>query len=99
MRHLYFVIVIVELDVLRPRLVCADEVGVAFGTVVFCVAREHALDAHTYALNILYGAPARGAQEVQAYDAVRVDVRVHGYRPALLLREDDLGGFCGGELG
>lgn len=96
MHHLYFVIVIVKLDVLRPCLVRADKVGVAFGPVVLCVAREHALDAHTYALDILYGAPARGAQEVQADDAVGVDVRVHGYRPVFLLSEDDLGGFCGG---
>lgn len=94
--RLYFVIVIVELDVLRSRLVCADEVGVAFGPVVLCIAREHALDAHTYALDILYGTPARGSQEVQADDAVGVDVRVHGYRPVFLLCEDNFGGFCGG---
>lgn len=89
---------VVEFNVFRPCFVGADEIGVAFGAVVLGVARKHALDAHTHALDILYGTPTRAAQEIQADDAVGVDVRMHGYRAALLLNEDNLGGFCGGEL-
>lgn len=44
--------------------------------LVLCVAREHALDTHAHAFDILHRAPACGAEQIEADDAVGVDVRV-----------------------
>lgn len=42
------------------------------------VPRQHALDAHAHAFDILNGAPALGPKEIKADDAVAVDVGVEG---------------------
>ena len=67
-----------KVNVFRPQAVGFHKLLVPWRPLVLGVAREHALQAHANALNILYWAPALLAEEVQADDAVAVDVRVHG---------------------
>lgn len=86
---------VVELNVPGPLPVCADELLVAGGPLVLGVARQHALQAHAHALDVLDGAPALLAEEVEADDAVGVDVRVHRDGPVGGLDEGHLGGLCG----
>ena len=74
-------ILIDEPDVSGPLCVPANEILVAGGTLVFGVARQHALDAHADALDVVHGAPALVAKQVEADDTVGVDVRVNGDSP------------------
>ena len=39
-------------------------------------------------------APGLFVEEVEAYYAIRIDVRMHGYRMGSVLNEDDFGSFC-----
>lgn len=70
-------IVIVEINVPRPPPVRRHKLLIALGSRVDRVPAEHALQAHAYALDVLHGRPALLAEEVEADDAVGVDVRVH----------------------
>ena len=45
------------------------------------VPRQHRLDTHAHALDVMHGRPAGAVEQVEAYDPVRVDVWVHGHRP------------------
>jgi hypothetical protein len=56
------------------------------------------LDAHAYAGDALDRAPALLAEQVEANDAVGVDVGMHGDRAIGLLVEGDLGRFWGRSL-
>lgn len=47
-------------------------------SLVLRVAGQHALQAHADALDVLHRTPAGGAEEVEADDAVAVDVWMHG---------------------
>ena len=49
--------------------------------LVLRVPRQHALQTHTDALDILHRTPSRGTEEVEADDAVAVDVWVDGDVP------------------
>lgn len=80
---------IVKINVLRPQLIGTDKVLVTRRPLVLCVSRQHALDRHADALDVLYGTPALVSEQVQANDAVAVDVRVHGYRAVGRLVEGD----------
>lgn len=75
-------VVVEELNVAWPQLVAPHEVLVARGSLVLVVACKHALDAHADALRALHGAPALRSEEVEANDAVGVDVRVYRNRAA-----------------
>ncbi len=55
---------------------------IALGSLIPGVARQHALDAHTHALDALHRGPARRAEEVEADDSIAVYVRVDGDGPA-----------------
>lgn len=85
---------IVEIDVLGPLSVCADKVLVAWGALVLAVARQHALDAHAHTLDVLDGAPALRAEQVEADDAIGIYVRVHRDRTIVLLDEGNLWRLC-----
>lgn len=85
--HSDLVIVIVEIDVPRPQSIAPDEFLVPGRALVFGVARQHALQGHAHALNVLHRAPSLLAQEVETDDAVRVDVGVYRYWPVGLLDE------------
>jgi hypothetical protein len=51
------VIVVEELDVPGPLLIASYEVLITRRSLIFVVARQHALDAHAYARNALDGTP------------------------------------------
>lgn len=74
-------ILIDEPDVAGPLCVPAYEFFVAGGSFVLGVARQHALDAHADALDVLDWAPALGAEQIEADDAIGVDVGVDGDGP------------------
>lgn len=82
-----FVIVVVEIDVPRPQSVAPDEFLVSGRALILGVARQHALQGHAHALNILHWAPSLLTQQVQTDDAVRVDVGVYRYWSVGLLDE------------
>lgn len=88
------IVVVVELNIPRPLPVGAYKFLIAGGPLVLGVSRQHALQAHTHALDVLDGAPALLAEEVEADDAVGVDVRVHRDGSVGGLDEGHLGGFC-----
>lgn len=70
------IIMINKIDIPRPLGVMPHELLVPFRPLVLRVPRQHALDTHAHALHILHRAPAGGAEEVEADDAVGVDVWV-----------------------
>lgn len=71
---------VVEVDVFRAQAVASDEFFVSRWAFVLGIACQHTLQAHAHALHILNRAPALLAQKVKTDDAVRVDMRVYGYR-------------------
>jgi hypothetical protein len=74
---LHVIIVVVEVDIPRSEAVRAYKVLVARRPLVLGVARQHALQAHADALDVLNGAPPLLAKQVETYDAIRVYVRVN----------------------
>lgn len=64
---------------------------VAFGPLGLGVAGEHALEAHAYGFDVLDGAPALGAEQVKAYYAVGVYVRMEGYLAGRILFDHEVG--------
>jgi hypothetical protein len=71
-----------------------DEIGIAGRPLLLRVAGQHALQADTNALDVVYGTPALSVEEVEAYDTVGVDVRVVRDRMSVILDEDDFGSLC-----
>lgn len=61
---------IVEIDVSGSPSIAGHELRISFRTLVLGVAGQHALQGHAYALDVLDGAPALGAEEIEADDAV-----------------------------
>jgi hypothetical protein len=55
------------------------ELGISLRSLILCVACEHALDGHTDTLHALDRRPPC-AEQVETNYAVRIDVRVNGYR-------------------
>lgn len=72
------VIVEDEVHIARTQTISSDEVGIARWSFVLAVACEHALNTQTYALHTLDRRPALAAEQVQADDAIGVDVGMHG---------------------
>lgn len=70
---------VVEIDVPGPQAVASDELFVARRPLILGIARQHALETHADTLDVLYRAPSLLSQEIEADDAVRVDVRMYGY--------------------
>jgi hypothetical protein len=91
---LHGVIVVEKVNVFRPQAVAAYKLLVPWRSLILSVAREHALQAHAHALDILHGAPPLLAEEVEADDAVGVYVWVDGDRAVGQVYKRDLGGFC-----
>ena len=91
---LHGVIVVEKVDIFRPQAVAAHKLLVPWRALTLSVSREHALQAHADALDILHRAPPLLAEEVEADDAVGVYVRVDGDRPVGQVDKRDLGGFC-----
>ena len=78
---------VVEINVPRPQSIAPDEFLVTRRAFVLGVARQHALQGHAHALNILHRAPPLLTQEVETDDAVRVDVGMYRYWSVGLLNE------------
>lgn len=74
-------ILVNEPDISGPLGISADEFLVTGGTLVLGVARQHALYAHADTLDVVDGTPALGAEQIEADDAVGVDVGVDGHGP------------------
>ncbi len=88
-------IVIIEMNIPRTLQVAPHKLFIPRRTFVLVVARQHALDAHAYALDVLHGAPALIAQQVQTDDAVGVDMGVHRDGAIRGLNERHFRRFCG----
>ena len=84
---------VVEINVFRTESIGAYKLIISGWALVLRITRQHALDAHADALDVLYGAPSLLAKEVEADDAVRVDVRVNGDGSVGESHEDHLGRF------
>jgi hypothetical protein len=88
------IVMVIEIDVLGSLSVAPDKLFVARRPFVLAVARQHALDAHAHALDVLHGAPALRAEKVETYDAIGVDVWMHGNWSVVLLDKGDFWWFC-----
>lgn len=86
---------VIKIDVPWPSSIVQHKTLVSFWPLVLAVPSQHALYAHADALHVLYRAPALGTQEVEADDAIRVDVGVHWDRTICGVHEGYLWGFCG----
>lgn len=73
------IVVVIEVDVPGPQPIALHEFIVARRSLILRVASQHALQAHTNALDVLYGTPALLTKQIEAYDAIRVDVRMYWY--------------------
>lgn len=62
----------------RPPLITRHKLLIPRRPLVLGIRSQHALDTHAHALDRLHGRPASAAEEVEADDAVAVDVRVDG---------------------
>ncbi len=84
---------VIELHVPGTQPVAPDELFVPRWTLVLRVARKHALNTHANALYVLDWTPTLSTEEIQADEAIRVDMRMHGNRPIGKLDESDLWRF------
>lgn len=67
-----------KINVTRTSTVALDKLVIIWGSFVFCIAGQHALDAHADTFSTLDRTPALVAEQVEADDSVRVYVWVHG---------------------
>lgn len=82
-----------KIDVTRPLGVVFDKVLIPWRPLLLRVACEHALQADAHAFYVVYRAPASSVEEVKAYDAVCVDVRMPWYGMRFIFHEDYFGGL------
>ena len=84
---------VVEIDIPRSEPVCPYELLVAGRPLILRVPCQHALQAHAHTLDILHGAPALLSEEIEADDAVGVDVGMYWDGSIGQMDEGDLWGF------
>jgi len=82
-----------KVDIPWPSPVGSHKLRIALRPLILGVAREHALQTHAHALDVLYGTPALLAEQIETYYAVGVDVWVHGNRTVGELEEGYFGRF------
>lgn len=75
----------------RPLRIIPHKILISNRPLLLRITRQHALQTHTYALNIVNGRPTAAVQQVEADDAVGVDVRVVGDRVHGVADEGDFG--------
>jgi hypothetical protein len=73
--------------------VIPHEILIPLGPLLLIITAQHALQTNTHALDIMYGRPAGAVEQVEADDAVGVDVRVPGYRVRVVADEGDFWGL------
>jgi hypothetical protein len=82
-------------DIPRPLSIIPDKVFVPLRPFLLGITREHALQAYTHAFDIVDRGPTGAVEQVEADDAVRVDVRVPGYGVCFGAEKDYFGGLAG----
>lgn len=81
---------VVEINIPWPQSIAPDKFFITRRAFVLGISRQHALQGHAHALNVLHRAPSLLAQKVETDDAVRVDVGVYRYWSVGLLNEGHL---------
>ena len=72
------IILINKPDIPRPLRVPPHKLLVSRRPLRLLIPRQHALNTHAHALDVLHRAPALVAEEIEADDAVAVDVGMKG---------------------
>ena len=90
---LYSVIVVIELNVPRTKSIAPHKFLIPWRTLVLGVACQHALNAHTDALHVLYWTPTLLTKKIETNKAVGIYVRVHRNRSVRQLDEGNLRWF------
>jgi len=96
--HLDRIVVVIKINVPWSPSIISHKVFVAFWPLVLRIAGQHTLYAHAYALDILHGTPALGAEEVEADYAVGVNVWVHRDRTVDDIDESHFWRLCSDRL-
>lgn len=81
-----------KINISRPLSVIPHKVLISLRPLLLRVARQHTLETDTHAFDVVDGGPAGAVEQVEADDAVGVDVRVDGDGTEGL-REVDEGDF------
>lgn len=92
---LYLLVMEDKADISRPLRVVSHKVLVSLWPLLLRVARKHTLQAHAYTLHVVYRRPARAVEQIEADDAVRVNVRVPGDGVGVVTKEYYFGGLIG----
>jgi hypothetical protein len=90
---LYSVVMVIELHVPWAQPVAPYKLFVPGRALVLCISSEHALDTHADALHVLNWTPTLSTEEIQADDAICIDMRMHGNWSIGKFDESDLGRF------
>lgn len=80
-----------EIDIPRPLCIVPHKVLISWGPFLLCVTRQHALQANAHAFNVVNRTPALAVEEIEAYDSVRVDVRMPWDWVSVVFNEDYFG--------
>jgi hypothetical protein len=91
-----------KVDIPWPLRIIPHEILIPLWPFLLRIACEHALQTNAYALDVVDGRPAGAVEQVEADDAVGVDVGVPGYGVRVVFLEDyfgSLGRVSGEELG
>jgi len=84
-----------EADIPRPLLVVPYKVLISRWSLLLRIACKHTLQAHTYTLYVMNWRPARTVEQVQANDAVGVNVRVPRDGMSFVAKEHYFGSLFG----
>jgi hypothetical protein len=76
-----------------PLRIIPDEILIPLRPLLLRITRQHALQTHTDALDIVDGRPTRAVEQVEADDAVGIDVRVPGDGVVGVANEGDFWGL------
>lgn len=87
-----------KINISRPLSVIPHKVLISLRPLLLRVARQHTLKTDTHAFDVVDGGPAGAVEQVEADDAVGVDVWVPGYGVGFVAEEDYFGGLWGGGL-
>jgi len=92
--HSDLLIVKDKVNIPRPLSVIPDKVLISLWPLLLRVARKHTLKTDTHAFDVVDRGPAGAVEQVEADDAVGVDVWVPGYGVSFVAEEDDFGSLA-----
>jgi len=84
-----------EADIPRPLLVVPYKVLISRWSLLLRIAGKHTLQAYTYTLYVMNRRPARTVEQVEANDAIGVDVRVPRDGMSFVAKEHYFGSLFG----